>query len=501
MTTSAAAPHNKQRLVLTVYRNLMRWCRTVPSDTLPLDDFIPPMKKGDDEVIIDNVKVFRQVLRASFRDELVVDDSTGAANQQKAQAAALTKRVQLGMDGWRQLNSLQPEIMAFHRQWGASIRRKQEQATELKDSGKTSATLREQDRQKVADYFDTITGGYNEDTGRSRSSSSEVYQELDFVQSKLDAVPWLPQIIEDCEPMPLEIDDDKMFPMFPLASGPLFSFFNALMPSKHGEKVPLPLFTPQRETPIPGAEVNLKIFEPRYRQLYCDLQQSGRRQMIIPFPHPFSSGVFASVALVHHLTHLQEIADETNGTIQYLADHVVVSPVKVHQILNPHVWATQETYLQVQADFLVEDSNDMAAAEGGAYAPLIEVLNEWKTESSHPLASKSILALKEHERMWDFVEVWNKYFQQELFQLQLGVASRVKTLNATFSGTGSATERDLERMTLEAQEPHRRRLVQLMMETSLLVPTLLGMKNDSEKCQYLVKMVSTERDFLKSNSY
>ena len=506
LTTQPPHNNNKKRLVLAVYRSLMRWCQDIPDETLPLDDFIPPLR---DQVVIDNVKVFRQVLRESFREEV----SYTAGKRQ----LTLTERIQVGLDGWRQLNQLHPEIMAFYRQWGASIRQ-QQQAKQQQQQQQQQHTLKEQDRQKVAAYFDTITGGYSASANATNllgddenNSSSDGYNEREWVQQKIDAVPWLPKI-EDCEIRSLELEDENTkFPLFPLASGPLFHS-DILSPSHDdaGDQqsiLPLPLFTPQRETPVPGAEVPLKIFEPRYRQLYSDLQQSVRRQMIIPFPHPLELDTFASVALVHHLTNLQEVADETNGQILFLADHVVVSCVEIEHILNPHVWATQQTYLQVQARYMADDNDksNVAAAEGGVYEPLMAALKEWKAESSHPLATKSLLALQEHERVWDLVQVWNTHFQQELFQLQLAVHTQVRRLNASKSPPVFGIPRKggngfLEGGVVKAQEPHRRRLVQLMMETSLLVPTLLTM-NDAEKCKYLVNMVRQERTYLKSNSF
>jgi len=43
------------------------------------------------------------------------------------------------------------------------------------------------------------------------------------------------------------------------------------------------------------------------------------------------------------VTNLNEIADDTNGKIQYLAQHVVTKPIIMEEILNPQVWATKET--------------------------------------------------------------------------------------------------------------------------------------------------------------
>lgn len=473
---------------------MLRWCQCIPDETLPLDDFIPPMR---DETI-DNVNVFRRVLKESFREDLAT--RTGRTADQE-----LTRRIQAGIDGWSYLNKLQPEIMAFSRQWGASIRKQQEQQSKAEAE---SRLLKEQDEQKFAGYSNIIAGSEGSSAFYNVASDTSEYNEREWLEKKLDAVSWLPKI-EDCAIRSLEVDPNKKFPMFPLASGPLLhpdtlvTSVDTKDNTNENEKLPLPLLTPQRETPIPGAEVPLKIFEPRYRQLYSDLQRSGRRQMVIPFPHPLQPDTFASVALVHHLTNLQEIADETNGKILYLADHVVVSPIEIEEILNPHVWSTRETYLQVRGSFLVEDQTDIASAEGGVYAPLTAVLHEWKAESSHPLANKSLNALKEHERVWDLVELWNSYFQRELLQLQLAVVTQVNAAAAmapSVRNVGGATDSYSERMVLKAQEPHRRRLLQLMMETSLLVPTLLSM-NNAEKADYLTKMVRDEQRYLKTNSY
>jgi len=110
---------------------LLRWCQCIPDETLPLDDFIPPMR---DETI-DNVNVFRRVLKESFREDLAT--RTGRTADQE-----LTRRIQAGIDGWSYLNKLQPEIMAFSRQWGASIRKQQEQQSKAEAE---SRLLKEQD--------------------------------------------------------------------------------------------------------------------------------------------------------------------------------------------------------------------------------------------------------------------------------------------------------------------------------------------------------------------
>lgn len=468
-TVVTAPPHNKKRLVITVYRSLLRWCRDIPDETLPLDKFIPPIMQGSaggETVVIDNVEVFQRVLRESFREDV-------------SSPQDLTERIQTGLNGWQQLNRLHPEIMAFHRRW---VTKNQQQNQQPK---------KEQQQQQSE-----LLGFKGE------------YSEHAWVMEQLDRVRWLPKIEECPVRASLELDDDEntKFPLFPLSSSPLF-LADSLMPLNLEdedeiifEQRLLPLFTPQRETPMPKAELSLQIFEPRYRQLYSDLQQSSHRQLVIPFSHPLEVDTFAAVAFTHRVTNLQEIADETNGQVQYLADHTVVSPVAIDHFLNPQVWATQDSYLEVEGRYLAEDQSD---AEKGIYEPLKEALKEWKAEKSHPLAFASFNALNAQDRVWDFLQIWNDHFQMELLQLQIAVGTEVSE-HVPMLGQSESIDlsklKSASRKVFHVQEPHRRRLVQLMMYTSLLVPTMLSM-TEAEKCNYLVEQVRQERLYLKSKSY
>eukprot|EP00797_Seminavis_robusta_P033287 Sro769_g199790.2 (203) ;mRNA; r:22679-23287 len=202
--------------------------------------------------------------------------------------------------------------------------------------------------------------------------------------------------------------------------------------------------------------------------------------------------------MVYKLTKLREIADETNGRVQFLADHVVTQPIHIQAILNPQVWATKETYLQIQGHLVEDDSTNNNGAD--VYDPLKTVLQSWKDDTSHPLATKSLAALdatSSDAGIWALVHVWNLHFQQELLQLQLGVYTQVKRQAALRSHfDGGYTQQQVS----EAQKPHRRRLLQLMLDTSLLVPTLLALDEEG-KCQHLMDMVHRERRFLKTNSF
>lgn len=388
---------------------------------------------------MDDISVFRSVLREEFREELAAEES-------------LTDRIQVGLQGLRQLNEIHPQVMQYSRQWGERIKKTKEQQTSAR-----------------------------------RPTDAAAVDENVWVQEMIDSVRWLPKI-EDSLPQSLDIDEDVRFPLFPLQST---LFHPDALENEEGlESMPLPLFTPQSDIPVPGREVPLKIFEPRYRQLYSDLREKPARfrNVVVPFCHPMIPGQFAQYGLMYQMTQIQEIADETNGEIQYFANHVVTKPVQLLRVLNPQVWNTKETYLQVQGR-LMDDREDM---DHSVYESLKECLQQWKP---HPLATKSLTAL-EGEGFWALVNVWTSHFQQELIQLQLGVATQVKRHAGMNDAFSVVTTNPMINVTPEvvklAQQPHRRRLLQLLLDTSLLVPTLLSLDGPG-RCQHMIRVLERER--------
>ena len=90
-----------------------------------------------------------------------------------------------------------------------------------------------------------------------------------------------------------------------------------------------------------------------------------------------------------------------------------------------------------------------------------------------------------------------------LVQLQVGIATQVKRqagirigdLN-TAPTTGFSNPMSSATITPEivamVQQPHRKRLLQLLMDTSLLVPTLLSLDAPG-KCHHMIQLMKQER--------
>ena len=286
----------------------------------------------------------------------------------------------------------------------------------------------------------------------------------EWTQQLIDQVTWLPAL-HDYSPPSFSYPHNSILPLFPLG-GPKYSLSR-----------PLPTFSNISDVPIPGMEITLKIFEPRYRQLYSDIITSGVRKFAVPFAHPTIPGKFACLGLLYEIMMVKEVADETNGQIQYLCNHLVTKVIKMNAIVNPHAWKTEETYLKISGEVIEEDLMTTNQLE-----PLVAIVNKWNDESDHPLVQRLLESVK-IDGIWGFVSVWNLYLQQELLDMQIGIAAEVKRRSTKQNDSVSH---------LEVQAPHRERLLSLHLDTALLVPLLLQLDNE-HKTQHLVDIVKTEQ--------
>ena len=161
-----------------------------------------------------------------------------------------------------------------------------------------------------------------------------------------------------------------------------------------------------------------------------------------------------------------------------MANHLVTKPILIKSVLNPQVWETQETYLQIKGQVVKDDFvTDLK--------PLELILQDWiDTTNNHPLAIRAMGGLRA-EGIWGFVNVWNNYLQQELLNLQVQIAAEAQQQGVVVATDEEATKRP---------QPHRPRLLSLHLDIALLVPMLLQL--DNEKMEYLLEVVDKERTYL-----
>ena len=328
-------------------------------------------------------------------------------------------------------------------------------------------------------------------------------------ESLLESVDWLPSISEM-----EETTEQQMFelPIFPL-SGPVF-------PDEDGEK--LPLLSQFSDTPVFGMEVPLRIFEPRYRQLYQDLLSSpdSPRKFVVPFAHPYIPGKFANYGWIYEIVNVDDVADQSNGQFQLVCNHVVTQPIKIAGIANPKDYKTQSTYLRCFANNKQEnqkeeeDLRDSPLEEQSSSAddlrPLEDLLHELKSKplslssdnTNRPIDESLIdrlLMASAEGSIWPVAQVWVLNLQTEILRLQVKVSSRIQ-LQAKAAQQMSASNnlhkdnvawRDYvtDEMIALAQEPYENHLRCMLVEVSTLIPWLLQEDTHKAQCQKMLERI------------
>eukprot|EP00977_Amphora_coffeiformis_P023312 scaffold12976_cov197-Amphora_coffeaeformis.AAC.11 len=329
-----------------------------------------------------------------------------------------------------------------------------------------------------------------------------------WVVPYVDQVEWLPSVLH-CVDMDADgtsspknaIDGTHILPLFPL-SGPIHT----------SNAVPLPILTKHShwQFPTPGTERTLHISEPRYRRLYGDLlsiMNMEKRLFLVPFCHPSQSGVFATHALVYQLTELNDISDETNGRWQYVCQHKVLDRlVRIHCVLNPHAYKTEETYLQVEVSWLndadkrkhrLDNSQDDhvttlqilksldESAEAGVLAPF--AIDECKAILKQNSGKDNVF--------WPLLRTWLTGLQQRLLRLELRISARVKQalraeLNSIYDNHDDARLQQRSRQLMKVvQQGWRHELLQLKFDMVLSIPRVLQAPTVSGKWNVLLDLI------------
>lgn len=288
------------------------------------------------------------------------------------------------------------------------------------------------------------------------------------------------------------------------------------------KKSTLPLFTQFSDVPVPGMEIPLRIFEPRYRQMYQDLLSSyhptgnssitpSPRRFIVPFAHPHHAGQFATHGWLYEIVRVQDVADETNGRFQLVCHHVVTKPVKIHSIVNPTDFHTKFTYLRARAEIIEEghliEANNVPDS-GADLQPLEDLLRQLQrkvdssssslaimTESDRLLIDRLLTALGEGS-IWPVVHVWVSNLQMQILQLQVKIAAIIQ-LQAQNEASKQRGEQEEEvkgvkmtaEMIMSAQEPHKVELESMLLEVSTLVPMLLQDGSHHAQCQRMCQRI------------
>ena len=294
--------------------------------------------------------------------------------------------------------------------------------------------------------------------------------------------------------------ETEVLPLFPL-SGPMYAV----------NSNPLPILTKHThwQYPTPGTERTPHISEPRYRELYGDLlsRKEDERIFAVPFCHPMHSAVFAAHALVYQLTGVQEVADETNGKWQYICQHRVLHrPIRIHRILNPKVYASEETYLKAKiswcgsADGNLESSEIKGVIEKDIQTALdraveVGVLTAFAADESKAILNQGC----NKKTIWLFLRIWLTSLQQRLLRLELKISGQAKM--ALRKDLESVYDNDNERLRQRSRDilkhlqiDRREELLQLKLDMTLCIPRVLQACTTYEKWQVILDFMQNATD-------
>ena len=336
--------------------------------------------------------------------------------------------------------------------------------------------------------------------------------EADPLARGADAVAWLPSVYNGIEDANNHDDDNsEILPLFPLG-GIVY---------------------------IPNSEHILNIFEPRYRQMYNDILMKGTKKFVVSMSHPTKSGVFAQVGVLFELQDLKEVSEQTNDQIKFICNHSIKNRVLIHQILNPQVWETRETYLKVKATVLKEEEKDTTATSSATTTTTnTDVYGAIAAASTPPpeeLALKTtfgILVNLQHELeedvrftrasvatlktspggLWESIRLWQSFADQRLMarqnelqsdfqeklQAYLKKEKKMEEDELPSSINFSDLSRELQQEVQELQKRMAIELRPLMNESTLTMQKLLEGKDHGERLRLLKEFMTCEIQRLKT---
>mmetsp|Transcript_22023 Transcript_22023/g.61283 ORF Transcript_22023/g.61283 Transcript_22023/m.61283 type:complete len:476 (-) Transcript_22023:1967-3394(-) len=467
MTTPVSL--RQKALVRSLYRKILRECERIPptASLLHLHQRVGDTRVGNQESLRTCIRSeFRHYENGNGRNETIGRDGVSRGEEEGIRKA---------IEGLKYLLLLD--------------------TSKLSEPRANTETLRDGDEEAANTH----------DPSGQRECSSPLPANSDGL---LESVEWLPHVSE--------INDTEVeashFPVFPL-SGPLF-------PDDDGGR--LPLISQFSETPVVGMEVPLRIFEPRYREMYRDLLSStdGPRRFIVPFSHPYRTGQFAALGWMYEIVGVRDVADESNGRIQLLCNHIVSRPVRILRVLNPTEYDTKATYLRARAELLHDDAieiedrittseeDSLLGENSSDLLPLQEMLRAVRSELRPPssdalhrqtcLIDRLLIASGENS-VWPVAQAWISHLQIEILRLQGKISTRIQWQAAAEQKQSLDSSRKhwkeyvTEDMLALAQEPHKHRLRGMLIEVSTLIPLLLQQGSHRARCRLMHDRI---RDFL-----
>jgi Lon protease-like protein len=287
----------------------------------------------------------------------------------------------------------------------------------------------------------------------------------------------------------------------------------------------LPLFPLGNMVYLPSSTHILSIFEPRYRKMYNDIMSIGSKRFVVSTCHPTEDGKFAQWGVLFEITDMEDISQVVGDRVKYICNHRVIGRVKIHRLLNPKVWVTKETYLEVEGTIIYDDvadynSNVMStknnddptelllksnAEENNAleeklaqcYRDIVTMQHDLK-EGVLLNANETITGFTEGDEFWKFVNVWQSYIQlsQKMEQDNYYTGYNETMIGFSRKENNETTENLSPELQLELKDLQRNIAAaskRSWLDWTLSMQKILEAKHHNERLKLMIYFIEVER--------
>ena len=296
--------------------------------------------------------------------------------------------------------------------------------------------------------------------------------------------------------------------------------------------------------------------------MYNDILMNGSKRFVVSMCHPSEEGRFAATGVLFSLEELKEVSELTDDQVKYICNHRVTGRVKLHEVVNPEVWETRETYLKVKGTVIddtgyydkkyKQDDEDAGNNNNNgkdekiskelvdavlskaratslekspeeealfqSFSALVELQHDMEEDVRFTRASVKSFGVAEgtdvDPNLWTSIRLWQSYAEQRLVatqnEMQKEFQERLVEFLKKEMGTGESGDElpsaigfdnlspELQQELIGLQERMTRELKPLLLEQTLSMQKILEAENHTKRVELMQYFVDAERKRLQA---
>eukprot|EP00438_Fugacium_kawagutii_P026893 Skav209539 [mRNA] locus=scaffold2497:127793:128662:+ [translate_table: standard] len=179
--------------------------------------------------------------------------------------------------------------------------------------------------------------------------------------------------------------------------------------STPGTGIELPLFPLGAFYP-PHSHPTLKIFEPRYRQLYQDVLAAKVPEFAVTSVS-LETGQLAAFGVVLRVDDVADVAEETKDQVKYLAKHTVMRRIEIKSLVNREALRDTSSYLKALVVPVEDDpaanEDDVSELEADTVESFKELISFYPDfQFSENGRDLKLNASRHDGGLWHFASLW-----------------------------------------------------------------------------------------------